>query len=89
MMHNVINPSQFEFLENVESQSDHDDSVFGDYFVVPELNVSINLSFIDPVQYKISDLNAQMLTKNLKYVEHNEFLVPHQEATTNEQPIII
>jgi hypothetical protein len=64
-MHNVESPLQFKFLEHVESQFDHDNPVFDDYFSVPELNVSINVSFNDPVQSEIYDLNAQMLTTKI------------------------
>jgi hypothetical protein len=62
--------------------------IFDDYFYVPELSVGTKLSFIDPSQSDISDLDAHMLiTANLKYVEHNEFVDPHEEITSNEQPI--
>jgi hypothetical protein len=87
-MHNVEIPSQFEFLEHVESQFDHDNHVFDDYFSVLELNVSTNVSSNDPVQSEISDLNAQMLmTKNIRYVEHKRFFDPHEEIISNVQPI--
>jgi hypothetical protein len=50
-MHNVEIPLQFEFLKCVESQFDHDKHVFDDYFVVPKLNVSIDVSSTDPLKY--------------------------------------
>jgi hypothetical protein len=78
----------FKFLEHGESQSDFDVPIFDDYFPVPELNESINLSLIDPIQYEISDLDEHMLiTENLKYAEHHEFVDPYEQITTNEQPI--
>jgi hypothetical protein len=67
-MHNVEIPSQFEFLEHFESQFDRDNPVFDDYFVVLELNMSINVSSNDPTQSKISDLGSQILmTKNTRH----------------------
>jgi hypothetical protein len=57
-MHKSRSPSQFEFLKHVETQFDHDNPVFDDYFSVLELNVSTNISFTDLVQSKISNLNA-------------------------------
>jgi len=54
------------------------------------LNVSTNLSFIHFAQSEIYDLNAWMLTtKNLRYVEHDEFPDPQKEITTKKQPITI
>jgi hypothetical protein len=50
--------------------------------------VGTKLSFIDPSQSEIFDLDAHMLiTENLKYAEHNEFVDPHEEIIANEQPI--
>jgi hypothetical protein len=50
MTHNVIDPSQYGFLEHVETQFDINKLVFDDYFSVPKLNVSANLSFVGPTQ---------------------------------------
>jgi hypothetical protein len=73
-MYHFETPSQFQFLEHVESHSNHNDPIFDEYFFWGELSVGTNLSFVDPLQYKIYDLDAHMLiTENLKYAEHNKF----------------
>ena len=61
-------------MEHIETHFDHDNPIFNNYFVVLELNVNTNLSFVDPLQSEISNLDVQMLvTENIKYVEHNDF----------------
>lgn len=87
-MYHFETPSQFQFPEYVESQYNHNDLVFYDYFYVPELSVGTKLSFVDPSQFEIFYLDAHMLiTANLKYAENNEFVDPHEEIIANEQPI--
>jgi hypothetical protein len=58
MTHNFINPSQYKSMDHVESRFDLDNPIFYDYFTVPELNVSANLSFNNPTQSKIFDIDA-------------------------------
>jgi hypothetical protein len=58
-MHNVEIPLQFKFLEHIQTQFDHDNPLFSMIIFCSKLNVSTNISFIDPVQYEIYDLNAQ------------------------------
>jgi hypothetical protein len=41
--------SPFPFSEHLESQFDHDNPISNDYFIVLELKVNINISFIDPL----------------------------------------
>ena len=78
-MYHFETPSQFQFLEHVESQSNHDGPIFYDYFSVLKLSVGTKLSFIDPSKSDIYDLDAHILiTKNLKYVEHSEFVDPYE-----------
>jgi len=88
VMYQFENPSQFQFLEHVDSQSNHYDHIFDDYFSVLELSVGTNLSFVDPLQSEISNLDAHMIiTGNIKYAEHHDSVHPHEEITSNEQPI--
>jgi hypothetical protein len=87
-LHNFESPSCFEFPEHVGPQRVLKNHVFDNYSSIPELNVRINLSLIDPVQYEIFDLDSLVLiTKNLNYAEHNNFANPHKEITANEHPI--
>jgi hypothetical protein len=61
---------------------------FHDYFSFLELNVSTNISFIDPVQSEIYDLNAKMLvTEETNHEEYIKFSDPHVEITSNRHPI--
>jgi hypothetical protein len=71
-MHQFLSP--YSFLEPPKSQFNLDNPIFDDYFYVLELNVNINLSFIDTLQSKISKLDSKKLvTENIEYVEHNDF----------------
>jgi hypothetical protein len=49
-MHKVQIPLEFKLMEHVESQYNHDNHVFNDYFYFLELNVSTNISFNNPIQ---------------------------------------
>jgi hypothetical protein len=59
-LHHFESTLYFKFSEHVESELHLNNHVFGDYFLVPELNISINLSLIDPIQFEISDLSLSL-----------------------------
>jgi hypothetical protein len=81
-------PSYFKFLEHVESKIHLNNHVFYDYSLVLELNIIIKLSLIDPIQYEVSDLDEhRLITENLKYAGHHEFVDPYEQITTNVQLI--
>ena len=57
-IHNVESPFEFQILEHAQSKFNHDNPFFDDYFSIPELHMSTNISFIDYVKSKIFDLNV-------------------------------
>ena len=78
-LHHFEIPSYFEFLKHVEPQLDLNNPISDNYSSIMELNVSINLSLIDPVKYDIFDLDTHVLKHiYIKYEEKNEFVDPHE-----------
>jgi hypothetical protein len=79
-LHDFEIHSYLKFTEHSESKLHLNNPFFGDYSLVPELNISINLSLIDPIQYDISDPDEHMLnTENIKYAKYHEFVDPYEQ----------
>jgi hypothetical protein len=78
----------FNISEHAQSKLHRNNLIFGDYSLVLEFNISINISLIDPIEFYIFDLDERMLiTENLKYAEHHEFVDTYEQITSNKQLI--